>query len=53
MTSRVATKERITEEAVNNLNNELPSTFDEVFHRTLNKHSNVKAMVKNHRLTNQ
>ena len=47
MISRVATKGGITEEAVKVLNRGLPSTFDEVYYRTLNKHNHVKELVKN------
>jgi pyrroline-5-carboxylate reductase len=41
MIRRVATKGGITEEDVNVLNHHLPSTFDEVFQKTLTKHAHV------------
>lgn len=53
MIRRVATKGGITEEGVNVLNNHLPSAFDEVFKKTLNKHAHVKEGIKNLRITMQ
>jgi pyrroline-5-carboxylate reductase len=40
--SRVATKGGITEEGIKILENELPTTFNELFETTLNKHEKVK-----------
>lgn len=45
MVTRVATKGGITEEAVKVLNNHLPTVFDEVFQKTLNKYDIMKDMV--------
>lgn len=42
MVTRVATKGGITEEAVKVLNNHLPTVFDEVFQKTLNKYDIIK-----------
>jgi len=51
MVTRVATKGGITEEAVKVLNNHLPTVFDEVFQKTLNKYDIIKDMVLKQRLT--
>ena len=47
MVTRVATKGGITEEAVKVLNNHLPTVFDEVFQKTLNKYDIIKDMLNN------
>jgi pyrroline-5-carboxylate reductase len=50
MIKRVATKGGITEEGVKVLNAKLPAVFDEVFDRTLAKHENIKALIREQRI---
>jgi len=46
MIARVATKGGITEEGIKVVDQSLPSVFDELFQKTLEKHNKIKSMIR-------